>query len=137
MILTILTLAVGLAPATPDVALSMVPKGKILETNLLDYVVKTAAGTKITVEFTSSGQFKEAAGKNLNQGDEFEPGEGLLSLGTVAQRLTQSGARPTGLWALEREPRWGWIYQFTQVIVDARTGRVLKHLKAQAEALPR
>jgi hypothetical protein len=129
MILPIFILASNLSTATPDVAKDMVPRGKIIETILLDYVVKTAAGTKITVEFTSAGEFKEAGGKNLNQGDELEPGEGLLSLSTVAQRLSKSGMTPKGFWALEREPGLGWVYQFNQAIVDAKTGHILKYLK--------
>ncbi len=129
MILPIFILAANFSPTTPDVATAMVPRGKIIETILLDYVVKTAAGTKITVEFTSAGHFKQAAGKNLNQGDELEPGDGLLSLSTAAQRLSKSGMTPKGLWALEREPGLGWIYQFNQAIIDAKTGQTLKYLK--------
>jgi hypothetical protein len=129
MILPLVVLtALAAPPPVADVAAAMVPRGKVIETYLRDYVVKTNAGTKVTVEFTTEGRFAEASGKNLNQGDDLEPGEGLLSLSSVAQHLSKSGIKPRGLWALERDPKLGWIYEFDQAIVDAKTGRIVKYL---------
>jgi hypothetical protein len=110
-----------------ELALSMVPRGKILEENGREILVKTAMGTKVTIEFHRNGGFQEASGKNLNQGDDLEPGDGLISLSTAA--LVIKGHAPEGYWTLEKDQILGWIYDFNLGIVDAKTGKILERKK--------
>lgn len=111
---------------TPEVASSMVPRGKVVDTIGRDYKVKTMAGTKIEIEFKRNGLLEEARGMNLNKGDDLEPGEGLLSLSSVAHILQEKGKRPQGLWWLEKDEDMGWIYEFESVIVSAKDGKIIK-----------
>lgn len=126
VILTALMLISMQTHASVDIAKSMVPRGKIAETLGRDFIVKTKAGTKIGIEFTRGGQLEEAFGKNLNQGDDFEPGEGLISLGSAAQKIHESGIRPQGYWLLEKDQTMGWIYEVNGTIISAKTGEILK-----------
>lgn len=112
--------------AATDIALSMVPRGKLVETIGRDFVIKTPAGTKIGIEFTRDGKLEEAKGVNLNRGDELEPGDGLLSLSSVAQILNGTGIKPQGHWMLEQDKEMGWVYEFEGNIVSAKTGKILK-----------
>lgn len=114
------------AYAATEVALSMVPRGKLVETIGRDFVIKTTAGTKIGIEFTRDGKLEEAKGVNLNKGDELEPGDGLLSLSSVAQILQGTGIKPQGFWMLEQDKDMGWVYEFEGNIVSAKTGKILK-----------
>ena len=111
--------------ASPEVAVSMVPRGRVIEHFGRDYIIKTLAGTKIGIEFTTDGKFEEAKGHNLNKGDELEPGEGLISLSSAAQALVSMGMKPEGFWNLEEDKKHGWIYEFNRTLVDAKTGKVL------------
>lgn len=120
-----LLLSSGVFAAT-DVALSMVPRGKLVETIGRDFVIKTPAGTKIGIEFTRDGKLEEAKGVNLNKGDELEPGDGLLSLSSVAQILQGTGLKPQGYWLLEQDKDMGWVYEFEGKIVNAKTGKILE-----------
>jgi hypothetical protein len=112
--------------ASPEIALTMVPKGTLSDTFGRDYKIKTAAGTKIEIEFKRNGKLEEAKGHNLNRGDHFEPGEGLLSLATVAQKIGLLGARPEGQWLLEEDEEHGWIYEVGTTLIDAKSGQLIK-----------
>lgn len=113
--------------ATPDLATSMVPKGKLFEQIGRDYIIKTSAGTKIEIEFNRKGHFQKAKGRNLNKGDELEPGEGLLSLGSAAQiAFKMRKIRPEGPWILENVKQWGWIYEFNQTLISAKDGKMIE-----------
>lgn len=112
----------------------MVPRGKISETLGRDFIVKTLAGSKIDIEFKLNGDFKQAGGKNLNKGDELEPGNGLLSLSSVAQKVSSLGHKPQGFWKLEMDKHLGWIYDFNhQFILSAKTGELLKKIPSTSE----
>lgn len=119
---------------TPDIALSMVPRGRLEEQSGRDFVVKTMAGTKIGVEFQRNGKFEEAKGFNLNKGDELEPGDGLISLSTAAQSLVRKGIVPKGQWVLDKDERLGWVYEFENTIVNAKTGKIVNELELQANS---
>jgi hypothetical protein len=108
-----------------DIAQSMVPHGKIIEIWGRDFILKTSGGSKVTIEFKRNGMLQEATGRNLNQGDEFEPGDGLITLSTAAQRLQSKGMRPRGFWRLEEDESLGWIYEFDKAIIHAKTGKVI------------
>lgn len=114
------------AAVTESQALSMVPRGKLDLQQGRDFTIKSLAGTKIRIEFRRNGKFEEASGDNLNKGDELEPGEGLISLGTAAQYIQEKGIKPEGHWSLEQDPKLGWIYEVNHKhIIDAKTGKSL------------
>ena len=123
--LVLITFLTTHAFSSVEIARSMVPRGKIVETLGRDFIVKTKAGTKINIEFTRKGSFEEATGKNLNKGDELEPGEGLISLGSAAQIIQKSGHNPEGFWMLEKDQMMGWIYEINGTIVGAKNGDIL------------
>lgn len=110
---------------TPGVALSMVPRGRLVEQVGRDFVIKTGAGTKIGIEFKRNGLFEEAKGSNLNRGDELEPGDGLISLSSAAHALAASGIRPQGHWHLDLDDSHGWVYEFENTLVNAKTGKII------------
>ena len=112
------------AAVSETVALSMVPRGKMDLQQGRDFTIKSLAGTKIKIEFRRTGTFEEASGDNLNKGDELEPGEGMISLSSAAKKLQESGIKPEGHWSLEKDPKYGWIYEVNhQHIIDAKTGK--------------
>lgn len=112
------------AVISETVALSMVPRGKVDIQQGRDFTIKSLAGTKIKIEFRRTGKFEEAFGDNLNKGDELEPGEGMISLSSAAQKLQEKGIKPEGHWSLEHDPKFGWIYEMNhQHIIDAKTGK--------------
>lgn len=110
---------------TPDVAISMVPRGKLMDQSGRDFIIKTGAGTKIGIEFERNGKFQEAKGHNLNRGDELEPGDGLISLSTAAQSLVKKGIVPQGHWVLDHDANHGWVYEFENTLVNAKSGEVI------------
>lgn len=112
-------------PVTPDLALSMVPRGKLMDQSGRDFIIKTGAGTKIGIEFERNGKFQEAKGNNLNRGDELEPGDGLISLSTAAQSLAKKGVIPQGHWVLDHDSKHGWVYEFENTLISAKDGKIL------------
>lgn len=122
----ILLLFGSLSYAATDVATSMVPRGKVIETYGREYIVKTKAGTKVEIEFSLDGKFQEAFGKNLNKGDDFEPGEGLLSLTSVARFLHEKGHKAEGYWTIEKDEKLGWVYEFDGFLMNAKTGEIIR-----------
>ncbi len=125
LIFFLILLSLG-ADAASDIALSMVPRGRLIETIGRDFIIKTTAGTKIGIEFTRDGKFEEAKGGNLDKGDELEPGDGLMSLSSIAQLLQKAGIKPQGYWLLENDKKMGWIYEFQEITVNAVNGKILK-----------
>ncbi len=117
---------------TPETALSMVPRGKLIDQSGRDFIIKTTAGTKIGVEFRRNGKFEEAKGLNLNRGDELEPGEGLISLSSAAHALVQKGITPQGHWVLDQDEKHGWVYEFENTLVDAKSGKLISEPALQA-----
>lgn len=105
--------AMGNIEPVETTALSMVPRGILIAKIAREYFVKTKAGTKIKVEFGHNGKFEEASGMNLNHGDEFEPGMGLISLGTAARAVVNIGYPVRGDWNLEKDSTHGWVYEMS------------------------
>ena len=124
----------GLSRATEEIVKSMVPHGEISRKIGKDYSVKTQTGTKMMVEFDREGNLDEASGLNLGAGDIFEPGNGLITLGSAAQIIKKRGKDVKGEWHLENDPRLGWIYGLhgmkeednVEYIVDANKGQLIK-----------
>lgn len=106
-------------------ALSMIPKGKLVEQVGRDFIIKTEAGTKIHVEFKRNGNFEEAKGYNLNKGDDLEPGEGLISLSSAAHVLVKKGIVPQGAWHLDQDEKLGWVYEMENTLINAKTGKII------------
>ncbi len=111
--------------ASEDIAKTMVPRGKVFEAFGRHYVIRTKKGTNIHVRFDLHGNFSHAFGRELNRGDEFEPGDGLLSLGTIARKLREKGFSPDGFWTIEKDIKKGWIYEIGEKIINAKTSDVL------------
>lgn len=119
-------------------ALAMVPKGKVLDQSFREVTVKTESGTKVKLEFERQGKLQEASGLNLNRGDEFEPGSGLISLSTAAQSASKSGHQVKGGWNLEKDPQYGWVYELAEEetdrklihLVNAKNGKVVRSINA-------
>ncbi len=116
--------------ASEVIATSMVPRGLVVEINGRDFIVKTQAGTKVVIEFRRNGKFIEASGKNLNQGDEIEPGDGLISLSSAAQAISTVSKVHKGYWTLEEDNELGWIYEFEEAIVSAKNGKLIKRMSS-------
>lgn len=114
------------AIASVDIAKSMVPRGKIIEELGRDFVVRTKGGTNVKIEFSLEGKFQEASGKNLNRGDELEPGDGLISLSSAAEVLQKTGIGPEGYWLLEKDLKMGWIYEVRGNVISATSGEILR-----------
>ena len=125
LILALLSLS-SEAAVPESIALSMVPRGKVDLQQGRDFTIKSLAGTKIKIEFRRNGKFEEASGDNLNKGDELEPGEGMISLSSAAQKLQEKGIKPEGHWSLEQDPKFGWIYEVNhQHLIDAKSGKTI------------
>lgn len=134
LILSLVSLHMLSAFASVDIAKSMVPRGKLEELLGRDVIIKTKAGTKIDIEFSRDGKFEEAFGKNLNKGDELEPGDGLISLSSVARIMEKAGHEPEGHWMLEKDPTMGWIYEVNGTIVSAKSGVILRKVSETAHS---
>ncbi len=124
----------SLSKATEELVKSMVPGGKVSTHIGSDFSVRTQAGTKVVVEFSRQGDLDEASGLNLGSGDIFEPGNGLISLGSAAQVVHKRGHKVKGQWRLERDNKLDWIYELEgsndgddlDYLVDARKAQLIK-----------
>lgn len=131
----------ALPPEVESMALSMVPRGRIIEKTFREYTVKSKAGTKIKLEFEREGVFQEAQGLNLNHGDDFEPGQGLISLASIAQTVSKLGHQVKGPWNLEKDKKLGWVYELSgesagesvSLLIDASNGKILKLIPNSTE----
>jgi hypothetical protein len=123
----------GLSKATEELVKSMVPGGKVSTHIGSDFSVRTLAGTKVIIEFSRKGIFDEASGLNLGSGDIFEPGNGLISLGSAAQSVEKQGHKVKGKWRLENDHDLGWIYELEnspdretmEYVVDAKSAQLI------------
>lgn len=124
----------GLSKATEELVKSMIPGGKVSKNTGSDFSIRTEAGTKVIVEFSRKGDLDEASGLNLGRGDIFEPGDGLISLGSAAQIVEKHGHKVKGEWRLERDTELGWIYELggshdsenINYLVDAKKAQLIK-----------
>lgn len=114
--------------ADETISLSMVPHGKIFETRGRTYILKSRAGSKIQIRYNLDGSFKDASGIDLNRGDELEPGDGLISLSSVAKELGKEGNIPRGFWILEKDRTHGWIYDIQGTLINARSGKLISRI---------
>lgn len=124
----------GVSKATEELVKSMVPYGEVSQKNGQDYLVRTKAGTKVSVEFDRTGVMDEASGYNLGMGDIFEPGNGLMALDSIAKGLKSKGHQVRGDWRLEKDSKLGWVYEIAGTrmeepayfIVNARNSQLIK-----------
>lgn len=128
--LYLIILLSSLAFADEGISLSMVPHGKLFETRGRTYILKSKGGSKIQIRYNLDGSFKDASGIDLNRGDELEPGDGLVSLSSVAKELGKAGDEPRGFWILERDAKLGWIYDIQGTVVNAKTGKIMTEISA-------
>ncbi len=136
MLLFVLTFTALISYASEDIARTMVPRGKVFESFGRHFVVRTKEGTNIHVRFDLQGKFCHAFGRELNRGDEFEPGNGLLSLGTIARKLKEKGLSPEGFWTIEKDRKRGWIYEISGKMINASTSEILRPSDIDLQQLP-
>ena len=86
------------------------------------------------IEYTMTGEFKEASGDAVLAGDVLEIGGGLLSLKAATDVMKNAGKTISGDWSLEKSFVHGWVYEFEgfennakmDYLVDAKTGKLIK-----------
>lgn len=133
LVLALISFSWAYKADTDSISTSMVPRGKIIEKEGRDFWIKTRAGTKVQIELYRNGNLEEASGKNLNRGDEFEPGQGLVSLATAAKAAVIPGTILKQRWKLDFDEKLGWVYEFEgehkgvdrDILVDAKRGEII------------
>lgn len=98
--------------------------------------IKTKHHTLITIGLDANGEWEEVSGVNLNRGDEFFPGQGLLSLAQVERRMFLLGKKTYGRWRLVKYQQYGWVYQVnaqsktqqTFLMLNAYSGQLIGEL---------
>ena len=98
--------------------------------------IKTKGHTLITIKRDAVGKWEEISGVNLNRGDVFLPGQGLLSLEQVARKMLQQGRKIYGRWRLIKYQEYGWVYQVnahnktqaTFLMLNAYSGQLIGEL---------
>lgn len=106
----------------------------IISPNLVK--IKTKHHTFITIDLNANGEWEEISGVNLNRGDEFFPGQGLLSLKQVEKRMFMLGKKIYGRWRLIKYQQYGWVYQVnaqnktqqTFLMLNAYSGHLIGEL---------
>lgn len=73
--------------------------------------LKTKRNTFIDLYLDQQGRLELAQGMNLNRGDIFNPGKGLLDLTTIEQKMISQGEKIYGKWRLIKYQEYGWVYQ--------------------------
>lgn len=112
----------------------LVPGGKVLEQSKIDIKIKTKAGTHIEIGIDDDGEMEEASGSAAHKGDEFEPGNKLVSLKVAVENLVKAGKSVQGEWIFEENEEGEWIYDIegeenkkpVDYIVSAKDGKLLK-----------
>ena len=112
----------------------LVPGGKIVEKTKIDIKIKTKAGTNIEIGIDDDGEMEEASGSAAHKGDEFEPGNKLVSLKVAVDNLVKAGKAVQGEWTFEKSEEGEWIYDIegeenkkpVDYIVSAKDGKLLK-----------
>lgn len=112
----------------------IIPDGKVVEVKKHEKKIETPAGTIVEIEYTMTGEFKEASGDAVLAGDVLEIGGGLLSLKAATDVMKNAGKTISGDWSLEKSFVHGWVYEFEgfennakmDYLVDAKTGKLIK-----------
>lgn len=101
------------------------PDATVIISTHQEIQIKTKRNTLIQILLDERGKLVMADGVNLNRGDLFYPGHGLLNLDQVETKMNQQGERIYGKWRLIEYQEYGWIYQ---VNVVTKNGESLFHL---------
>jgi uncharacterized membrane protein YkoI len=112
----------------------LIPAGKIVKVKSDEKKIQTPAGTIVEIEYSMTGEFKEASGDAALGGDVLEPAGGLLSLKAATEAMKTAGKNISGDWSLEKSFVHGWVYEFEgfennvkmDYLLDAKTGKILK-----------
>jgi uncharacterized membrane protein YkoI len=121
------------AYAVPDL-IKLVPHSTLSSKTKTEIKLKTKAGTVIEIGIDDDGEMEEASGNLAEKGDEFEPGDKILSLKAVVDILKKEGKKLQGEWTYEENEEGDWVYDFEGIeknkdvdyIVNATTGKILK-----------
>lgn len=87
------------------------PDSQVLHRSAKSVKLKTKNNTYIDLQLNDRGQLEVAEGVNLNRGDIFYPGQGILSLTQIEKRMTYLGEKIYGRWRLIKYQQYGWVYQ--------------------------
>ncbi|HLT22328.1 MAG TPA: hypothetical protein VKZ84_02755 [Bacteriovoracaceae bacterium] len=109
------------------------PESNIDEHNDNIVKIKTKNNTYIRIFHNKKGQIEVAEGVNLNRGDIFVPGQGILPLSEIEKRMSLLGERTYGRWRLIKYQEFGWVYQLNVAspdqslfhIVNAYSGQLI------------
>lgn len=113
--------------------LTLVPGGEIIQLGKFETKVKTPQGTIVELDWHRHGDFEEASGDAVANGDILVPGAGLLTLAAAVVEVEKAGKKPVGDWSLEKSLRFGWVYEFQgyeagkkmEYLIDAEDGKIL------------
>lgn len=100
------------------------PQSNVLQEGPKIIKLRTKNNTDIDILFNHKGQLEVAEGVNLNRGDIFIPGQGMLSLSEIERRMLSLGERIYGKWRLVKYQEYGWVYK----VNAAGKGRPIFHL---------
>lgn len=87
------------------------PNAQEIKINESQVKIRTQNRTEIFITLSPQGTWEEVKGVNLNRGDEFYPGQGMMSLHQISQRLHRLGKSIYGKWRLVKYQEFGWVYQ--------------------------
>lgn len=115
-----------------DLALKLVPGGKVVEERAKEIKVLTGNNSLVEIEFKQDGSFEEASGEDVSK-DVFVPPMNLLPLSSAIAALKKEGKAPAGEWSLEQSFMKGWHYEFEGLedgrkmdyVVDAKAGKIV------------
>lgn len=117
-----------------DAASKFIPNSKVVKVDGHEIDLQTAKGTVVEVELNRDGTLDEASGDAVNGGDQFVPGDGLMSLEQAIAALKTAGKSPTGDWKLKKSMMNGWVYEFDgqengkdmEYAISAKDGKLVK-----------
>jgi uncharacterized membrane protein YkoI len=129
MLMLVFTCLLAHSQASPLVK-ELVPGGKILTKSKELITVETPKKTIIELVFDEQGKLEEASGKAILTGDVFVPGEKLLSLDKIAEKLKDK--KLDGEWTFEATASGDWTYDVegtekskkVDYIMNAETGAI-------------
>lgn len=109
------------------------PHSTILKQADTTIEIKTRNNTRIKLLLDTLGKLESAEGVNLNRGDIFTPGQGILPLSQVEERMKKLGIKIYGRWSLIKFQEYGWVYKLNVAVkgdpifhlVNAYSGQII------------
>lgn len=92
------------------------PNSTVLHHSKKTIQLKTQNNTQITLYLDTKGELEAAEGVNLNRGDIFYPGQGILSLSDIEKRMKSLGEKTYGRWMFTKYQEYGWVYKLNVAV---------------------